>query len=250
VLDNFRPGVVERLQITPDHLRAVNDRLITCSLTGYGRTSERAEAAAIDGVVQAYAGAVELAQQSGLTGPVPIQIADLAGGNAAAQAILAALYARAQDGKGRHIELSLVECVLPWLSVVDRSGTLRSPNTITAAGSDGGSFLVQTPLHFRSRLADLLDLTYEDSERYAAQLRAAFATRPATDWIATLTESGIPAALVRGFAEALDDPDVATVSMDGRVLPDSPFVVDGARHHLDLAPPSLGEHQAQLGAWR
>jgi len=226
VLDNFRPGVVERLGITPSELRTVNPRIVSCSITGYGREGTRRDAPAIDGVVQASAGAYEL---TGGFDPVPLQIADLAGGNAAAQAVLAALLARAGDGVGRHIELSLVECVVNWLAVADRSGTLRWPNTIVGLTRDARRLVVQTPLHFRTRLAELLGLTYEPTDAYGDSVALRFAERSAAEWIARFAAEGIPAAIIESYAGALAGDEVTTEVVLGRRVVASPFVFDGER---------------------
>jgi crotonobetainyl-CoA:carnitine CoA-transferase CaiB-like acyl-CoA transferase len=243
VVENFRPGVTARLGIAPEVLRATNERLVTCSITGYGRGEPLAGAAAIDGVVQAFCGAFTLPPVFGLPeGPVPFQIADLAGGTAAAHAILAALYARERSGCGAHVELSLAECLLSWLATGDRTGTLRSPNTILATGSDGGRFVVQTTLHFRDRLAALLGLVFEPTEAYADAARRRLADRPRDDWLATLAREGIPAAPIQTIDEALEHPQVTSEQVAHRRVPASPFVLDGARRPTSERPPTLGEH--------
>jgi len=241
VIDNYRPGVTTRLGIAAADLRAVNERLIVCSISGFGARSSMAGAVAIDGVVQAFSGSFQIPPVFGLPeGPINCQIADLAGGTAAAHGVLAALYARERSGVGCYIELSLVECVLSWLMSVDRTGTLRSPNTVLATGSDGGRFVVQTTLHFRTRLATLLGLEFEDSEAYADRVREVLSTRSSTEWLALLERDGIPAAPIQTIAEALAHPDVASEIVAERVMPASPFVIDGERRRTNQMPPVLG----------
>ena len=245
VLDNARPGVMERLGVSPAVLRAAHPAVITCSITGYGATGS--DAPAIDGVIQAATGAFELPEAFGQpAGPVPAQIADLAGGTAASQAILAALYRRERTGQGSHITIALTEALLPWLSVVDRSGSMRSPGTIVATGSDGRRFVIQTPMHFRDRLATLLGLKHAATEEYAQHVRDQMATRPAAAWLAELAAEGIPAAEVRTYAEALEAAGAATEIVGGRRVPASPFVFDGVRRASRLPPPSLGEQTADV----
>ena len=251
VIDNYRPGVTTRLKIAAPDLHAVNDRLIVCSISGYGARSSMAGAAAIDGVVQAFAGSFQLPPVFGLPeGPVSTQIADLAGGTAAAHGVLAALYARERTGKGCTIELSLVECLLSWLGGVDKTGSLRSPNTVLATGNDGGRFLVQTTLHFRDRLAGLLGLTFEATEAYADRVREVLATRSSTEWLKLLEREGVPAAPIQTIAEALAHPDVASETVGERAVAASPFVIDGGRRRTDAPPPVLGaDTDAVLREW-
>jgi crotonobetainyl-CoA:carnitine CoA-transferase CaiB-like acyl-CoA transferase len=246
-VENYRPGVTTRLGIEPAVLRAANDRLITCSISGYGPRGPLAGAPAIDGVVQAFTGAFTLPPVWGLPeGPVPFQIADLAGGTAAGHAILAALYARERSGRGTHIELSLAECLLSWLMAGDRTGTLRSPNTILATGSDGAPFVVQTTLHFRARLASVLGLTFEPTEAYADAAREVLATRSRDEWLATLLREGIPAAAIQSVDDALEHPQIVSERIGARRVPANPFVLDGDRPAADVPPPVLGAHTDEV----
>jgi crotonobetainyl-CoA:carnitine CoA-transferase CaiB-like acyl-CoA transferase len=244
VLDNARAGVMARLGLTADVLRSVHPTVITCSITGYG--SDGADAPAIDGVIQASTGAFELPVAFGLpVGPVPAQIADLAGGTAASQAILAALYQRVRTGIGTDISIALTDALMPWLSIVDRTGTMRSPGTIVATGSDGVRFVVQTPMHFRARLAALLGLEFSPTEAYADEIRACLSTRPAAGWLEVLATEAIPAALVRTYDEALASTAAVEV-VGGRRVPGSPFVFDGERTASTSGPPSLGQHTEEV----
>ena len=245
VLDNARGGVMTRLGLGPDVLRAAHPGVITCSITGYG--ADGSTAPAIDGVIQAATGAFDLPTAFGQpAGPVPTQIADLAGGTAASQAILAALYRRERTGEGGHISIALTDALLPWLSIVDRTGSMRSPGTIVATGSDGRRFVVQTPMHFRDRLATLLELEYSPTEEYAERVRQRMATRPAAEWLAVLEAEGIPGAEVRTYDEAMGSQHAATDVVGGRRVPASPFVFDGVRNASTAPPPSLGQHTSDV----
>jgi crotonobetainyl-CoA:carnitine CoA-transferase CaiB-like acyl-CoA transferase len=119
---------------------------------------------------------------------------------------------------------------------------LRSPNTVLATGSDGGRFVVQTTMHFRTRLASLLGLEFEDSEAYADKVRNALSTRSSAEWLARLEREGIPAAPIQTIAEALAHPDVTSEIVGDRAVPASPFLIDGERRRTDQPPPVLGAH--------
>ena len=269
LVENFRPGVMQRLGLAPEALRKENRRLVTCSITGFGADGPAADAPALDAAVQAFAGAFEYPAVFGMpAGPIPITVADLSGGATAAQAIVAALFARERSGEGCHLALSLAETLLQWLVVSDRLGTLRSPATILAEGSDGGRFIVQTTLHFRDRLLEILDAepataglardprfaSWEarvaNAPAFVAAARRAFAARPRAEWLARLAAGGIPAGPVQTIAEALVHPQLAhagaTAVAGGHRVPRSPFVIDGGRADDTSPPPLLGEHSADV----
>jgi CoA:oxalate CoA-transferase len=269
LVENYRPGVMERLGLAHDRLRKENPQLITCSITGFGPDGPAADAPALDAAVQAFAGAFEYPAVFGMAeGPIPLTVADISGGAAAAQAILAALFARERSGFGCHLELSLVETLLQWLLVSDRTGTLRSPATILAQGSDGGRFIVQTTLHFRDRLLGVLDAepataglardprfaTWEarvaNAEDFVAAARRAFAGRTRAEWLVRLAAAGIPAGAVQTIDEALVHPQLlhtrAVGIAGGHRVARSAFVVDGERADDSSAPPALGEDTAAV----
>ncbi len=267
LVENYRPGVMERLGLAHDRLRKENPQLITCSITGFGPDGPAADAPALDAAVQAFAGAFDYPAALGMAeGPIPLTVADISGGAAAAQAILAALFARERSGFGCHLELSLVETLLQWLLVSDRTGTLRSPATILASGSDGARFIVQTTLHFRDRLLEVLDAepataglasdprfaTWEarvaNAEDFVAAARRAFAGRTRAEWLVRLAAAGLPAGAVQTIDEALVHPQLlhtrAAGIAGGHRVARSAFVVDGERTDDTSAPPALGEDTA------
>jgi CoA:oxalate CoA-transferase len=254
LIENYRPGVTSRLGITDADLRPLNPRLVTCSITGYGPDGAAADRPATDGPIQAFSGALELNGS-----PVPLTVGDLSGAAHAATAIVAALFARERTGRGSHVELSLAECLLQWLTVGDRGGTLSPPTTLVVTAGDGRRLLIQTPMHMRARFVELVGLqdprwaTVEGQKEalgeYVAQVAAAIGAKPSGEWLTALAGAGIPAAAVRTIEEAMADPHLvergATVVLDvpgagpTRVAL-SPFVVDGARRRATTLPPVLG----------
>jgi crotonobetainyl-CoA:carnitine CoA-transferase CaiB-like acyl-CoA transferase len=278
LVENFRPGVMTRLGLDVDVLHARNPRLVSCSISGFGADGPVSQLAAIDGPVQAFAGMLDLTgegQEPGM--PVPVQVADIAGASYAAQAVLAALLARERTGRGAHVELSLLECVLQWLGVVDRSGTLAPPATMVVEAADGERLLVQPIMHFHPRFAALVaavpghegfadDPRFSDRparlahrDAYEDAVRRAFRTRPRAAWLADLHAAGVPAAPVHRGDEvhghpqvlhrgAVTETDVPGLGPTTVVAP--PFVFDGVRRTTTTPPPLLGEHtRAVLADW-
>jgi crotonobetainyl-CoA:carnitine CoA-transferase CaiB-like acyl-CoA transferase len=273
IAENFRDGVTDRLGIVSDVLRARNPRLIYASITGFGGGGPLGDQLAIDGAVQAMAGALELSERNGLgSWPVAIPVADLAGAAAATQAVLAALYARETTGRGCHIDVSLFEALLPWVAI-NRQASVAPPITQVVVGNDGLRFLVQAPMHFHRRLLQLVrevpgcrdaadDPRMADSDgarahpaEFTQLVKAAFATASRAVWLERLAAAGIPAAPVLHVAEALNHPqlkyrDAVTevVNLDGtseRVVL-SPYRFDGHRLPEEELPPSLGRDTRQV----
>jgi formyl-CoA transferase len=251
---------------------------VSCAISGFGGDGPFSQLAAIDGPVQAFTGLLELTGEGGEPGfPVPLQVADIAGASYAAQAVLAGLLARERSGVGTHIELSLAECVLQWLGVVDRSGTLAAPSTLLLDTADGERVLVQAIMHFHPRLAALVSAVagcegFADDPRFADRttrlvhrdayeetVRRAFRSRSRAAWLADLHAAGVPAAPIQRSDEVLDHPqlvhrhaaiqaDIPGIGVTTMLAP--PFVFDGARRTTTTAPPTLGEHNEDvLSGW-
>ena len=117
VVDNFRPGVMERLGIAYPILTATNPRIIHCSITGFGSEGEYKNYPALDIIIQAISGHMAVTGESGRP-PVRlgIPLADLSGGLFSSQGILAALYEREKTNKGQHLELSMFDAMLSLLT--------------------------------------------------------------------------------------------------------------------------------------
>ncbi len=114
VLENFAPGVADRLGLGHDELRRRNPRLIYCSLSGYGQTGPYRDAKAYDLLIQGEAGLIATTGDEDRPAKVSIPIADLASSMYAAAGILAALYQREHTGRGQYIDVSMFESILAW----------------------------------------------------------------------------------------------------------------------------------------
>ncbi len=270
LLENFRPGVTGRLGVAYDDLAPLQRGLVYCTITGYGSDGPIADQAATDGALQAFGGVLELTGELGELGlPVPLPIADLVAGATAAQAVLAALVARARTGRGAHVDVSMLEALLGWLLVADRERTLAAPTTLVVVASDGIALLVQSVMHFHARLVELLapvpgcealaadprfatraDRTLHRGD-YEALVRRAFMTRSSAAWLDALGAIGIPASRVQRIDEALVHPQlrhrdaVCEIDVPGlgpRAVLTAPFRFDGERKTATSAPPAIGEH--------
>lgn len=116
-IQNLAPGVIARLGFDMDVLRAVNPRLITCSISGYGDDGPYRDLKAYDLLVQAETGLSAITGNGHGPARVGVSVCDIAAGMTAFQAVLQALYARRKTGKGRHIAVSLYHALADWMNV-------------------------------------------------------------------------------------------------------------------------------------
>ncbi|HYF65511.1 MAG TPA: CoA transferase [Herpetosiphonaceae bacterium] len=283
LVENFRPGTLEKLGLGLDGLRAANPRLITLTVSGMGASGPERDLPGYDFVVQATAGLMAI------TGPVDgppskvgVAVVDLTTGMLAANAILAALYARERSGAGQHIDISLLEAQVAWLANVGSAFLVTGEEpprygnahaTIvpyqTFPASDGEFALaVGNDGQWRQLCAVLGRPDLAEDARFAANpLRVAnraaliplleehFRARPAAEWVAAIQAAGIPAGAVRSVGQVLSDPQVLAREMvvgvehptigDLKVL-GIPFKFSGTPAAIRRHPPLLGEHTAEV----
>lgn len=254
LVENFRPGVAERLGVSVDALQARNPRLVHCAITGFGRGS-RAGAPAHDLNFLARSGALGLpttwsATDRQATRPA-MPIADFGGAAMAVQAILAALLQRARTGKGARIEIAMQEVMLHWLAwrtaAAERGDEaawtrhLEPANDIYRTADGRALAIGAIESHFWAALVATLEgagiklppqaaeWDWHQRRARAAELAAAlsrgFATRTLAQWMPILEAAGIPADPVNTPPEAFDDPWVmeqGLVQKDGWVRPPLP----------------------------
>jgi CoA:oxalate CoA-transferase len=119
VWENFRPGVMARLGCEPAALRALNPRLIVCSISAFGQTGPYRDWPAFDLALQAMGGGMSLTGEDGRPpARMGLPMGDLAGGMFGALAVAGALFRRAQTGEGTHFDLSLLDCQVSLLTYI------------------------------------------------------------------------------------------------------------------------------------
>lgn len=241
VVENYRPGVMDRLGLGAAALTARNPRLVYCAISGFGQDGPMAQNPAYDQIIQGLSGVMSV---TGDADSAPLRvgypICDTVGGMTAAFAISAALAGRARTGRGEVIDVSMLESTLAtmgwqvsnWLVAQVPPQALGNQN-MTAAPS--GTFRTGAGLlniaankqeQFQSLcgLLDRPDLAHdprfaarEDRKRnrtaLTAQIEAALAARPARDWAELLNRHGVPAGEVLGLPDALEQPQIAARSV-------------------------------------
>lgn len=231
VLEGFRPGVVKRLGVDYETLRAKNPRLVYCSLSGYGQTGPYAGLVGHDINYISVGGALGMIGWPDTPPAIPMNvIADFAGGGLhAAYAILAALHARNRTGQGQYVDIAMSDGVLYLLaqSVSGYYQTGRAPgrgDTVLNGSlpfynvyqcADGGWIsLGSLEGHFWVNLCrvmgreDFIPHQYDGAKREEvfAHFREQFKTKTRDEWFEVLKQTDICAAPVYSLDEALNDP--------------------------------------------
>jgi crotonobetainyl-CoA:carnitine CoA-transferase CaiB-like acyl-CoA transferase len=285
VVDNFRPGVLERLRVDYATLARINPRIIQCSVTGFGAAGAYKDYPALDLIIQAISGHMAITGEPGRPpARVGIPLADMSGGIYSCKGILAALYARERTGRGQRVEISMFDAMLNLLSYIATlwltGGVLpRPPGSAheysvpwQAFEAKDGHIVVATRQEgFWRKLCDALGepglaadprfATNADRianrETLVPRLEAMFRTRTVADWLERLRAAEVPAAPVNNLDRAFAEPPVAEREMIveydhpdvGRVrLPGNPIKMSDATGTPSQPAPRLGEHtDAVLG---
>ena len=279
VIDNFRPGVLERLAIDYPILSKINPRIIQCSVTGFGSSGEYKDYPALDLNIQAISGHMAITGEPGRPPVrVGVPLADISGGIYASKGILAALYEREHTGKGRRIEISMFDTMLHLLTYIGTmwltNGEVPKPPGSAHdysvpwqafATSDGYVVVATRQENFWKMLCEVLEradladdpLFADNATRVKnrkvviPRLEEIFRTRTAADWLKRLRNAGVPAAPVNNVDAAFAEPPVAEREMIveydhpqvGKVrLPGNPIKMDGMGETISNPAPMLGEH--------
>jgi crotonobetainyl-CoA:carnitine CoA-transferase CaiB-like acyl-CoA transferase len=279
LIDNFRPGVMDRLGLGTQSLAELNSRLVHCSITGFGDPGPDRHRPAYDTVGQALSGIASLAIDAAdpkLTGTT---ISDNVTGMYACYAIMAALIERQRTGKGRRIELNMLEASVAFMPDAFLNlallGTVNGPFTRVSFSQ---SFVVSCSdnrllaLHLSSQekfwKSLLLALDAPDMEndpRFASRadrienyhalanaLQARFARRRRDEWLSLLSDKDFPFASVNNVEEVMQDPQVLALGTFRHLplangappvlAPQPPVLFDGMRLSAWSSPPRVGEH--------
>jgi crotonobetainyl-CoA:carnitine CoA-transferase CaiB-like acyl-CoA transferase len=280
VIENFRPGVMDRLGLGYETIRAANPRVIFAAASGYGPHGPRAKEPMFDMVAQAVSGVSDFNRSpEGEPRLATRGLADTAGGMFLAMAVLAALFVRERTGRGQRVDASLVGASIGLHTAevtialeqeeVFRLGGRRVTSTSGAFKTRDDKWLViaATDQKLWAGLSAALDLTHlSDDERFSRSrireknrdvlepiIEEAFLTRDRDDWVRRLQQHHVPVAPVNTFLDLPSDPDVVAngyvVEQDDRTwgkvrLVGTPFHLEGTPGRVGTTTPELGEHSA------
>ena len=287
LVENYRPGALERLGVSLDWMHRVNPKLVILSITGFGHDGPESARAGYDQIAQGEAGLMSLTGQPGEPTRVGVPIADLLAGMYGTTGVLAALLERERSGRGTVVRTSLLAAVIGvhafqgtrWTVAGDVPGGSgdHHPSIAPYGLFHAADSVVQIAVGSESQwqaFAPIVDLDPADPrfatnrDRVAhrteliAALDAALSAAPAEHWLALCERTGVPAGRVRSLDEVyrweqtrsqglvitVDDPVLGTVELPGPPLRFGDRPYAGGREQHE-PPPSLGEHNAAVREW-
>ena len=279
LIENFKTGGLAKFGLDYTSLGALNERLVYCSITGFGQTGPRAHEAGYDFVIQGMSGFMSLTGEPARE-PVKmgISISDLSTGVYAANGIQAALLQRHRTGRGQHVDISLLDCSVALLAnqATYHFNTGQNPprmgNTHAQVApygvfpvSDGHVILAPANDRLFTRIVAMLgreDLAedprfrtnggrVENAAALDAQIAKATATWTKESLLEACANNGIPAGPINQLDEVFADPQVIArgmrVDLGGMPGVRSPFTFSDAQLALDHPSPMLGEHTPKAG---
>lgn len=238
VIENFRPGVMDRLDLGYDRLRQVRPDLVYCAISGFGQDGPLKDNPAYDQIVQGLSGVMSV---TGDAASAPLRVgypvADTIGGLTAAFAIAAALVRRGRTHEGEFIDVSMLEATLVtmgwqvsnWLIAAVRPQPFGNENMTAApsglfATGDGPLNIAANQQQQFETLARLIgrpdlltdprfagrEVRKQNRNALKAEIEAALAAKPAAAWAALFNAQGVPAGEVLDIPSALAHPQVAS----------------------------------------
>ena len=278
VISNFGVGVPERLKIDYKSLNKINNRIISCTVTGFGSDGPNPKRPAFDLVAQATGGGMSI------TGSDPahpvrsgIPIGDLGGGMFAVMGIQSALLERERSGLGQHVDISMLDCQVSMLNYmatmyllsgkdpfpIGNSHFVHVPyNTFTT--SDGFIVIAVITDNFWENLKEVIECPEFENPKYDGQpgrwedrdlinrkMNEMLKHKTSQYWLQQLEEKRIPCAPVNRFSQALDDPQVRFRNMVVKLKhpngnfthgPGNPIKLSRSAEESFSEAPTVGQH--------
>jgi crotonobetainyl-CoA:carnitine CoA-transferase CaiB-like acyl-CoA transferase len=281
LVESFRPGLMASWGLDGDALRAANPGLVSCSVTAFGTGERAAGLPGYDFLLQAMGGLMSVTgEPDGRPLKVGAALVDLVCGLLAVIGIQGALAERERTGRGRHVEVSLMDAALAsllnqgtaWVAggvVPGRRGN-RHPSIVpyeTYEAADRPFAVAAGNDRLFARLCEAIGRPeLASDERFASnearvanvdalgvELEAVFRTRPADHWVVALRAAGVPVGPINrvdeAFALAAELGLEPTEEHDGLPLIRPPLRLDGERPPIRRPPPRLDQHGAEIRAW-
>jgi formyl-CoA transferase len=283
LVENFRPGTLERQGLGYETLRTLNPSLIYCSISGYGQTGPYVSRPGYDFVAQAESGIMAVTGEiDGEPQRVGVPIADISAGMFACMAILAALHVRDRSGRGQHIDISLLESAVSLLSNVSSNHLISGeeaerygnahPNIVpyqafrthdgyivVACGNDR---LYRALCHILKRDDLVTDPRFATNPQRVRNrkelipiLNKLFLDRNTDTWLDELRIAGIPCGPINLVSQVFRDPQILSRGLvwecehptAGKIqLSGSPMRLSETHPRLYKAPPLLGEDNGMV----
>jgi len=236
LVENFRPGVMERLGLSYDILKEINPGLIYCAISGFGQTGPDAHKPAYDQIIQGLSGEMAVNGDERLS---PLRagfpVCDTVGGLNAAFAIMAALYHRERTGEGQFIDIAMLDSIMPlmgWVAanllIAKREPVPMGNDNFTAAPSgvfrtgDGHINIAANKQEQWESVCDVLglpelktdsrfekrDVRKQNRKELTPLLEVKLADRRTREWVALLNSKGVPCGEILSLENALKQPQI------------------------------------------
>ena len=283
VLESFGPGAAKLLGVDHATLRALNPRLVHCSISGYGSTGPMKEGKGYDAVLQSFSGILSITgERGGNAVRSTFSPVDQATGTHALVGILAALLERSRTGRGRRVEASLFDTSVSFLGYIlqgywedgrqpERPGSshdslcpyevfpTRDKPMLLAVANDG-QWRKLCAVAFAPELAGdprfaTNALRVDHRHETVSAVTAVLARRERDEWIAAFSAAGIPCAPVQSLGEMAAHPHTAASGIVQRYEHPAygalntvaqPLKFDGERNGVGRPPPLLGQHTREI----
>ena len=283
LVENFRPGTLQKFGLDFETLHTLNPKLIYCSITGFGQTGSMKDKPGYDFMIQASGGLMSITgEPDGEPMKTGVAVVDLFAGQNAIIAILAALQARTLTGEGQHLDIALFDSQLGWLANVASnyliSGKLPKRHGNAHANivpyqsfqaSDGWFAIAVGNDRQFVRLCDLLgkpelavdekfatnSARVQNREEVIALLADIFKTASVSEWLEKLDKAEIPCGPINNFEQVFSLPQVKEREMLVKMnhptigelpLVGSPLKMSATPVEYRLPPPLMGEHTEEI----
>jgi CoA:oxalate CoA-transferase len=236
LVENFRPGVMDRLGLSYEVLKEINPGLIYCAISGFGQTGPDAFKPAYDQIIQGLSGEMAVNGDERLN---PLRtgfpVCDTVGGLNAAFAIMAALYHRERSGEGQFIDIAMLDSIMPlmgWVAanllIANKQPVPMGNDNFTAAPSgvfrtgDGFINIAANKQEQWESVCDVLglpelktderfqkrDIRKQNRKQLTSLLEVELAERGTMEWVELLNKNGVPSGAILSLEDALKQPQV------------------------------------------
>jgi len=282
IIENMRPGVLDRMGIGYEAVRAVNERIVYCSISGYGSDGPYSDRPGYDTIGQAMGGLMSVLTDMDNPKGMGASLSDLLTGLYACYAVQGALIGRERKGIGQKVETSLLQATVAFGAenavrylasglIPDRNTRVHMAQVYAFSAADGLPFVIHmsSPQKFWHSLAKAIDRPeLKDDPRFVNKeariknynalhdiLTEKFATGPRDQWLSLLKQYDVPSAPLLNLKEVFDDPQVNHLGMlvemahprMGKVrVVGSGIRMSETPPQMSLPPPTAGENTEQI----
>ena len=281
-VENFRPGTADRLGLGYEAMRALNARLIYCSISAFGQSGPYVEKPGFDTLGQAISGLLSLLSDADAPKVMGMAVSDYVTGLSAGYGILGALMARAKSGEGCRVETSLLQATLSFIgetaagylrtgNVPNRMTRVRNAQAFAFVCKDGLPLAIHCSVPEKFWLAllkaaertDLVadgrfktrDRRRQNFEALERTLMPTFRTKTRDEWLKRLEANDVPVAPLYNIAEAMADPQVRHLGLTEELehakagkltFIGGPVKYDNLNKKISTPPPLLGEQTVAI----